>query len=261
MDQTISSTEITPTKITQDITPNKIIKRGSQESVNDFLKVPDKISKSQRRQMNKAKRKLIMDNTSSKTAIISSLDNFDKKTQSGLVPLKEQSTSNTKDVDIAMIGADAYRAACRLKEAQVFAVSLKDLQYQAEKEARAETDPKSVVPEEYHDFLDVFSKKNSDTLPPHRKYDHKIQLEEEQKPGHAPLYKMSSEELDAVKRYLDSYLANGFIQASSASYSSPVLFIKKPGGGIRFCVDYQRLNAITKKDRYPNKPRPQKKIK
>ena len=104
---------------------------------------------------------------------------------------------------------------------------MKDIQYQAEKKARAETDPKSVVPQEYHDFLDVFSKKNSDTLPPHRKYDHKIHLEEEQKPGHAPLYKMSPKELDVVKRYLDSHLAKGFIQASSASYSSPILFVKK----------------------------------
>ena len=62
---------------------------------------------------------------------------------------------------------------------------------------------------------------------------------------------MSPEELDAVKRYLDSHLAKRFIQASSASYSLPVLFVKKPGGGIRFCVDYRRLNAITKKNRYP----------
>ena len=61
---------------------------------------------------------------------------------------------------------------------------------------------------------------------------------------------MSPEELDAVKRYLDSHLAKGFIQASLASYSLPVLFAKKLGRGIQFCVDYRRLNAITKKDRY-----------
>jgi hypothetical protein len=29
------------------------------------------------------------------------------------------------------------------------------------------------------------------------------------------------------------------------------MFVKKPRGGIRLCVDYQKLNAITKKDRYP----------
>ena len=32
---------------------------------------------------------------------------------------------------------------------------------------------------------------------------------------------------------------------------SPVLFVKKPSRGIQFYVDYRRLNAITKKDRYP----------
>ena len=179
------------------------------------------------------------------------MENSDKKELPVPIPTTKTSEPKAKDIDIAMIGADAYRAACHLKGAQVFAVSMRDIQYQAEKEARAETNPKSVVPQEYHDFLDVFSKKDLDTLPPHRKYDHKIHLEEEQKPGHAPLCKMSPEELDAVKRYLDSHLAKGFIQASSASYSSPVLFVKKPGGGIRFCVDYKRLNAITKKDRYP----------
>ncbi len=62
---------------------------------------------------------------------------------------------------------------------------------------------------------------------------------------------MFFEELDVVKRYLDSHLVKKFIQASSASYSLPVLFIKKPRGGIRFCVDYRRLNVFTKKDRYP----------
>ena len=90
-----------------------------------------------------------------------------------------------------MIGADAYRLACKLKGAQVLAVSMRDLEYQAEKEARPETDPRNVVTKKYHDLLNVFSKKDSDTLPPHQKYDHKIILKEEQKYGHAPLAKMS----------------------------------------------------------------------
>ena len=62
---------------------------------------------------------------------------------------------------------------------------------------------------------------------------------------------MTPKELDPIKRYLNSHLAKGFIQASSASYSSPIPFVKKPEGEIRFCVDYRRLNGITKKDRYP----------
>ena len=84
----------------------------------------------------------------------------------------------------------------------------------------------------------MFSKKDLDTLPSHRKYDYKIILEEEQKHGYVLLYKMSLQELDAVKCYLDSHLAKGFIQASSAPYLSPVLFFRKPSREIRFCVDY-----------------------
>ena len=30
-----------------------------------------------------------------------------------------------------------------------------------------------------------------------------------------------------------------------------MLFVKKPGGGLRFCVDYRGLNKITRKDCYP----------
>ena len=167
------------------------------------------------------------------------------------IPATKKSEYKAEDIDIAMICADAYRAACRLKKAQVFAISMRDIQYQAEKEAKAETDPKSIIPQEYHNLLDVFSKKDSDTLPLHQKYDHKILLGEEQKSGYLPLNKISPKELDVVKRYLDPYLAKEFIQASLISYSSSVLFVKKPGRRIQFCVDYRRLNAITQKDCYP----------
>ncbi len=84
---------------------------------------------------------------------------------------------------------------------------MRDLEYQTEKEARPETNPRTIVPAEYYDHLNVFSKNNSDTLLPHRKYNHTIILEEEQKYGHTPLYKMSPHKLYAVKRYLDLYLA------------------------------------------------------
>ena len=46
-------------------------------------------------------------------------------------------------------------------------------------------------------------------------------------------------------------LRKGFIKPSTSSFASPVLFIKKPGGGLRFCVDYRSLNAVTLKNVYP----------
>ncbi|KAI0991405.1 hypothetical protein K3495_g16782, partial [Podosphaera aphanis] len=73
----------------------------------------------------------------------------------------------------------------------------------------------------------------------------------EKKPPYGPLYEMSREELLVLRKTLADLLDKGWIRASASPASSPVLFAKKPSGGLRFCVDYRGLNAITKKDRYP----------
>ena len=61
---------------------------------------------------------------------------------------------------------------------------------------------------------------------------------------------MSLEHLKALKEYLTENLYKGFIVASDAPFSSPILLIRKPNGGWRICIDYRKLNNITKKDRY-----------
>src|SRR5699024_4346051 len=68
---------------------------------------------------------------------------------------------------------------------------------------------------------------------------------------YGPLYSMSREELLVLRKTLNDLLDKGFIRVSNSPAAAPILFVKKPGGGIRFCVDYRALNAITKKDRYP----------
>ena len=62
---------------------------------------------------------------------------------------------------------------------------------------------------------------------------------------------MSRDELLVLRKTLTELLDKGFIRVSSSPASVPVLFVRKPRGGLRFCVDYRRLNQITKKDRYP----------
>jgi transposase InsO family protein len=62
---------------------------------------------------------------------------------------------------------------------------------------------------------------------------------------------MSLNELTALKRYLADNLSKGFIVPSDAPYTSPVLFVKKKDQSLRFCIDYRKLNSITRKDGYP----------
>ena len=49
---------------------------------------------------------------------------------------------------------------------------------------------------------------------------------------------MLDKELKACKDYIDSNLSKGFITASLALYALLVLFVKKLGSRLWFCVDY-----------------------
>ena len=56
---------------------------------------------------------------------------------------------------------------------------------------------------------------------------------------------MSTDELKVLKKYIEKIVNKGFIQASFLSAASLVLFARKLGRGLRFCVDYQAFNATT----------------
>ncbi|XP_037773064.1 uncharacterized protein LOC119568596 [Penaeus monodon] len=53
-----------------------------------------------------------------------------------------------------------------------------------------------------------------------------------------------------IREQCDSMLRTGVIEESTSPWMSPVVLVKK-GGGLRFCVDYRGLNAVTKGDTYP----------
>ena len=66
--------------------------------------------------------------------------------------------------------------------------------------------------------------------------------------GFYPLSKMHRDEQD---RQIKELLEKGLIRPSSSPWGSPVLFVPKPGGQWRMCIDYRLLNNVTKKDAYP----------
>ncbi|KAI1005859.1 hypothetical protein K3495_g2364 [Podosphaera aphanis] len=113
------------------------------------------------------------------------------------------------------------------------------------------SDPKKILPKHFHSHLSVFGAKSADLLLPHQICDHKIELKTGTTAPSGPLYYMSVQELTVLRKFLQENLDKGFICASSSPATSPVLFAKKPGGGLQFCVDYGPLNAITIKSRCP----------
>lgn len=113
------------------------------------------------------------------------------------------------------------------------------------------TDLTTLLPSTYHSFFDVFSKAKADTLPPHRLYDHRINVQDNAHPPFGPIYSLSAAELKALREYLDKNLAKGFIRPSESSAGAPILFVKKKDGSLRLCVDYRGLNNVTIKNRYP----------
>lgn len=139
---------------------------------------------------------------------------------------------------------------------ELFSASLSDItKALAEKK---KTDPRTKLPDWIGSEFDaVFDHKAANTLPPHRRgMDHEIVLDplpNGQQPTvpWGPLYNMSQEELLVLRKTLTNLLDKGFIRVSNSPAAAPVLFVRKPGGGLRFCCDYRALNKLSRKDRYP----------
>lgn len=138
----------------------------------------------------------------------------------------------------------------------VRSISLHDIDKALKRNAPA--DPRDTVPPELlREFPTLFSAEEAKKLPPHRPgADHEVNLVRDSAGNEAPLpwgplYSMTREELLVLRQTITDLMDRGFIRASSSAAAAPVLFVKKPGGGLRLCCDYRALNAITKRDRYP----------
>ncbi|UYV71576.1 hypothetical protein LAZ67_8003727 [Cordylochernes scorpioides] len=64
-------------------------------------------------------------------------------------------------------------------------------------------------------------------------------------------YRVAPRERQIIQDEVNKMEKLDIIQPSESPWASPVVLIRKKDGSWRFCVDYRRLNKITKKDVYP----------
>ncbi len=142
-----------------------------------------------------------------------------------------------EDIDRKIV----YNTQCELDVINIFSVN---------KMTQNLEDIKAKLSSKYQNFLDVFDRAQADKLSSHHSYDHKIELTSDVTSSHCQAYWMSLYKLQKVKKYLNENLFKEFITSSKASYFSLVLFILKANEDLWFCVDYQKLNAIIKRNCY-----------
>lgn len=58
-------------------------------------------------------------------------------------------------------------------------------------------------------------------------------------------------EYEMVKDHINQLLQAQVIRESSSPYASPIVLVRKKDGSLRLCVDYRKLNSITRKDAFP----------
>ena len=70
-------------------------------------------------------------------------------------------------------------------------------------------------------------------------------------PVHQPARRLPFNQRDMFQKMLQGMLRQGIVEPSGGAWASPIVLVKKKDGFFRFCVDFRRLNSVTKKDVHP----------
>jgi len=140
----------------------------------------------------------------------------------------------------------------REERLSVFKASLYNINKAIEAKVLKEHPLEEIVPEQYPEFLPLFSELLPDGLPPHlSSIDHEVNLKEGETPIWELLHSMSRTELVVLKAWLEENMSKGLICQSSPPFATLVVFARKPDGGLRFCIDYWHINSKMIKNWYP----------
>ncbi|KAK3516007.1 hypothetical protein QTP70_000893 [Hemibagrus guttatus] len=101
------------------------------------------------------------------------------------------------------------------------------------------------------DFQEVFSEERAACLPSHQAWDCTIDLLPNASPPRGRVYPLSLPEAKAMEEYIEEALAVGQAQPSTSLAAAGFFFVGEKDRGLRPCIDYRGLNAITIRYPYP----------
>ena len=81
--------------------------------------------------------------------------------------------------------------------------------------------------------------------------EHDIEMEPGVRPIRQKSYPIPQAKVEKVKAEVESMLNLDVIEESTSPWSSPYLMVPKPDGSARFCVNYKKVNSLSKFDAYP----------
>jgi len=153
--------------------------------------------------------------------------------------------------NIIMLNGSLFLRTVKKGNLTVFKASLYDIDESIEEKDDKEGPLEEIVRIQYPELLPLFNQVLTDRLPLHRPgIDHDVCLKAGETPTWGPLYSVSRAKLAVPKEWLEENMSNGFIRQSLSPFAAPVLFAKKPDGGLQFCIDYHERNSKTIQNRY-----------
>ena len=179
------------------------------------------------------------------------------KPKSGLIPLR---IINTNPTPVKVYHGSTVAQAELLDESTINVVSENSMDQPSPHEPVSQGIPKDMIPEDITDqekekllallelYADVIGGDND--LGCTKVLHHNIDT------GHAspirqPVRRLSLPAKEKVKKLLEEMLQKNVISPSTSPWASPIVLVHKKDGSTRFCVDYRKVNCLTRKDAYP----------
>ena len=99
-----------------------------------------------------------------------------------------------------------------------------------EEAAKSEAEAKKLVLEQFHKWIKVFGKKQSERMPTRKIWNHTINMKERFMPKKGKVYLLSKEKREEVCKFIQEQLIKGYIRPSKLPHMALVFFVGKKNG-------------------------------